>query len=90
MTHFINEKEELYVEKEVSKDTLKMKIRQIDPKRSVNGVEEEVKEKEQPRRDEANFDGVCRASREVVLQSLLSRAGIRNLGPGSHHRIRVE
>ena len=87
MTDFINEKEELNMEKEVSKDTLMMKNKLVDPKRSVNGVEEEVKENEWLRRDEASFNGVCRASREVVLQSLLSRAGIRKLGPGSQRRI---
>lgn len=31
-----------------------------------------------------DFEGAYRASREVVLQSLLSRAGVRNLGSGPH------
>lgn len=90
MTNFVNENEEVNVKMVVSIDTLKMKNGQIDRKRSLNGVEEEVKENEWLRTDETNFNGVCRASREVVLQSLLSRAGIRNLRSGSHHRIRKE
>ena len=35
-------------------------------------------------KNEGRFNGAYCASREVVLQSLLSRAGMRNLGTGSH------
>ena len=65
---------------------------QIDSTKDRNGVEKEVDKKvvqgvrksERLDRGVGEFNRVYRASREVVLQSVLSRAGVQNLGTGSH------
>ena len=90
-TAFINEKEEFNVTNKSKEESLNSF--QTDSTKGQRGLEKEVDKKvveggrksERLGRGVRDFNRVYRASREVVLQSLLLRAGVRNLGPGSHH-----
>lgn len=90
-TVFITEKDE-YNASNKTKDE-RLNSFQTDSAKDRNDVEKEVDKKvvqgvrksERLGRGVGEFNRVYRASCEVVLQSLLSRAGVRNLDPGSHH-----
>jgi hypothetical protein len=90
-TAFINEKECNAGDKTKEES---LNSFQIDSTKDRNDLEKGVDKKvvqgvrtsERLGRVVREFDRVYRASREVVLQSLLSRAGARNLDPGSHHQ----
>ena len=91
LTTFINEKEEYNGINKGNQDSIRgshmasSKSRFDVEKEAEKKIEENgVRGNDTPCRDEKDFEGVYRASREVVLQALLSRAGVRNLGPGPH------
>lgn len=90
-TAFIKEKEEYNISNNTEDESLDSF--KIDSTKDQNVLERGVDKKvvqgvrksERRGRSVREFDRVYRASREVVLQSLLSRAGVRNLDPGSHY-----
>ena len=90
-TAFINKIEECNASNKTKEESLNSF--QIDSTKDRNDLEEEVNKKvvqgvrknERLGRGVGEFNRVYRASREVVLQSLLLRAGVRNPDPGSHH-----
>jgi hypothetical protein len=89
-TAFINTKEECNVSNKTKEET--SSSFQIDSTKDRKDLEkavdkkvvEGVRKSERLGRGVGDFNRVYRASRVVVLQSLLSRAGVRNQDPGSH------
>ena len=84
---FINETEECSVSNKTKEKRLNSF--QTDSTKNRDYLEKEVDKKVEEGvrlgRGVGEFNRVYRLGREVVLQSLLSRAGLRNLGTGSNH-----